>query len=88
MLGIFMFILGGFVSAIIFYPGWKKEKQIDLDYLACMLSYQWYCGVSQAQNRKEIPVLPETFIELVSFSPQAKANFKNAAEIVAKRIFK
>lgn len=89
MYGIIMFIIGGFVSAIIFYPSRKKEKrQIDLEFLAYILSYQWHSGISYAQNKKDAPYLSEDLVSMVSNSPQAKANFMASAEIVAKRIYK
>ena len=82
-----MFMAGGFISAIIFYPGRKQKQQtINTDYLAAMLSFQWHAGVHFAQHNKDYPELNEDFIAPASM--RLSYHFKPSAEIVAARIFK
>ena len=46
------FILGGFISAIIFYP--KKKKKPDVEFVAKSLAYWWFSGIYHAQTSKDI----------------------------------
>lgn len=44
---IIAFICGGLISAIVFYPRHKEKKK---EYLAAIMSYQFYSGIYFAQK--------------------------------------
>jgi hypothetical protein len=81
MEGVLMFILGGFVSAIIFYP-----KKVDKAYLAGIIANNFYYGVYIGQTRNDYPPLK---LEEVSHLAIAHIPLYLAtAKMVSKRLLK
>jgi len=82
------FCAGGFVATLLMYPKFKKlprEKRIDIDYLAKMFSFQYWAGVKDGQNNKDLPLLDME--EVAKISTRVGHSFRRAAKVVADRIY-
>jgi hypothetical protein len=80
-----MFIAGGLVSSVIFYPHKKKKAPIDkLAYLTTILSFQYHSGIYAAQYKNPPMFEDESQVQLVSLA--SCPYFKPSAEHVLKSL--
>jgi hypothetical protein len=82
MIGVIMFILGGFVSAIIFYP---RKQRVDIDRLAYYLSFQSHYGMWAGQQT-DCPVIEEDAIPMLA--EVHKHMFIKPTTIILKEVIK
>jgi hypothetical protein len=81
---ILMFVAGGLVSAVIFYPHKKKMPMNKLDYMTTILSYQYHYGIYTAQHREPPIFESESQINMVALT--CSPHFKQSAEHVLKSL--
>lgn len=79
---IISFILGGFISAVIFYP--KKKKEINPDFIASQYAYWWYAGIHFAQKNTKLPLISENDILNWSLRPESLKQFNQSAINIIK----
>lgn len=73
---IISFIVGGLVSAVIFYP---KKKRINSYFIASQYAYWWYAGMHFAQKNSELPPISENDILNWSVRPESLKQFNQSA---------
>lgn len=94
------FILGGLVSAFVFYPSQatikhlcrdymnKKLKQPYTDYMKAALAYQFFSGIHFCQQKKgELPIITD-LAELTELAMFTKDNHTDAAKACIESMFK
>jgi hypothetical protein len=81
---IIAFICGGLISSIIFYPRPNKKERVE--YLSTILSYQFYCGISQAQKTELPKIQNDDHLNFVALSN--RPIYENQAIVMLKTMEK
>lgn len=81
---IISFILGGFISAIIFYP--KKRKALNVDYIASVMAFWWFSGICFKQENPNSPEVKQAEVPYMATNKMFIDQFKQQAELFCKTI--